>query len=257
MKTFALFCLSTFPLSAQFLVPDSRGTEGTSHAEWDVFTEASFAPNFPDVVTDPDASITSATGSAFITSSGNLYSFQSPISLQLDDNTDLNVRSVFLQLASLGSGLDRQGVRLLADDGKGGVAVLPPTQTFVTSEEELTGERGGIGTTYGLQWDLRETPITGTYTILLSASSSSLSIDRVSLDLSESYQRIQRPEPLSVKVEGSELVVSWFGDRQLQSSSSLQSDWEDVPEAVGVNQLRMPVSGRMRFFRLRELESPE
>jgi hypothetical protein len=250
MKSSLFLCLSILPVSGQFWVPDSRGKEGSSHAEWNVFTEAKFAPNAPDVAPDPDASITATTGSAFITSSGNIYSFQAPINLQLDDTTDLEVRSVFVQLASLGSGLDRDGARLLMDDGEGGVRVVRPARTFVASEEELTGERGGIGTTYGLQWDLRDTPLTGSYTLLLGAASSSLSIDRVSLDLSETFAVIRKPEPLSVTVHGDLVKVSWFGNRQLQSSDSLDSGWTTVPGSELVNEMTFPVGSGAKLFRL-------
>jgi hypothetical protein len=245
------------PLHGQFLIPEDRGESGTAYAEWDRFTEASFSPNFPDVAADENASITSTTGSAFITSGGNLYSFQAPVNLQLDDTTDLTVRSVFVQMATLGSGLDREGARLLVEDGKGGVRVISPTQTFVTSEEELTGERGGVETTYGLHWDLRGTPLTGSYTILLNALSSSLSIDRISLDLSENYREVGKPKPLSVRVDDDEVVVSWFGTRKLQTSSSGDGEWTDVPGSEEVNEMIFPKAGGVRLFRLRQLTATE
>ena len=127
MKTIlASLTVAVLPLTAQLLVPDFRGAEESSHAEWDVFTEGKFAPNLPDVASDPDATITSVTGSAFIISSGNLYSFQAPVAVQLDDATDLTVRNVFLQVATLGSGLDRQGSKLLVEDGEGEVPTILP-----------------------------------------------------------------------------------------------------------------------------------
>lgn len=257
MKSALFFFLYALPLHGQFIVPNDRGDDRTSHAEWDRFTEASFAPNFPDVVTDENASITSTTGSAFITSGGNIYSFQAPVNLQLDDTTDLNVQSLFVQVATLGSGLDREGARLLVDDGNGGIIVLEPTVTFVTSEEELTGERGGIGRTYGLQWDLREMSLTGTYTILLNALSSSLSIDRVSLDLSETYQEFKRPEPLSVEVSGDEVTVSWFGNRKLQTMTTGDTEWLDVEGSKDVNEMTFPKTSGALLFRVRQLNAIE
>ncbi len=242
--------LSALPLCGQLLVPETRGEEGSSFAKWDRFTEASFLPNPPDVVFDEDASITSTTGSAFITSSGNLYSFQAPIALQLDDSTDLQVRSLFLQLVTLGSGVDLEGARLVYEDHEGVTRSVAATRTFVASEEELTGERGGIGTTYGLQWDLREMPLSGRYALLFQARSTSLSIDQVSLDLAERFELITKPRPLSVRVEGDEVTVSWLGRRQLQSSESPGSGWMTVPGSESVSEMTFPVGPRARFFRV-------
>lgn len=251
MKITILFLLLSLPLTGQFLVPEWRGSDQSSHAEWDVFSHAKFEVNAPDVVPDPDAGLLCSTSSAFLTSSRNIYSFQSPLALQLNDTTPLQVRNILLQVRTLGSGLDTAGVVLLYDDAEGETVVISPTRSFVTSEEELTGERGGIGTNYVLQWDLRENPVTGNYTLLFGASTTSLSLDRVSLDLSESYQRVLRPKPLDVRVVGNEVVVSWFGNRLLQSSGSLSGSWEDLPESVGVNEIRLPLENSTIFFRLR------
>ena len=137
--------------SGQLITPEWRGEEGKSHIEWDVFSEAKFLPNSPDVATDPDASLTSRTSSAFLTGSRNIYSFQAPISMQLDDTTGLVVRHIFLQVGTLGAGMDAAGARLIFENEQGEVQVIPPSQTFIASEEDLTGERGGVGTAYGIQ----------------------------------------------------------------------------------------------------------
>ena len=148
-----LFCLFAFGSAASGLLitPEWRGEEGKSHIEWDVFTEAKFLPNSPDVAIDPDASLTSRTSSAFLTGSRNIYSFQAPISMQLDDTTGLVVRHIFLQVGTLGAGMDAAGARLIFENEQGEVQVIPPSQTFIASEEDLTGERGGVGTAYGIQ----------------------------------------------------------------------------------------------------------
>lgn len=111
--------------------------------------------------------------------------------MQLDDTTGLVVRNIFLQVGTLGSGMDAAEARLIYENEQGEVQVILPSQTFIASEEDLTGELGGVGTTYGIQWDLRETPLTGSYSILFDASSTSLSLDRVSLDLSSEYRVFQ------------------------------------------------------------------
>ncbi|MDF1714308.1 MAG: hypothetical protein P1U90_18875 [Akkermansiaceae bacterium] len=257
MKNMLCYLTLISPLFGQLVTPSWRDGGADSHAEWDLFTEAKFAPNFPDVAPDGDATLTCRTSSAFLTSSRNIYSFQAPISMQLDDTTGLLVRNIFLQIGALGSGLDAAGARLITEDEQGEVRVIFPTQSFIASEEELTGDRGGIGTTYGIQWDLQETPITGKYTILFDAVSTSLSIDRVSLDLSEDYRAVNKPKPLSVQVRGGDVMVSWFGNRRLQSSHSLNSGWTDVPETEGVNQIVLPLQKQATFFRLRSAGAVE
>ena len=253
-----LFCL-ILSVSAfgQLVTPSWRGEAETSHAEWDVFTEAKFAPNFPDVVADDNASLTCRTSSAFLTGGRNIYSFQAPLSMQLDDTTDLPIENVFLQIAALGSGIDAAGARLLVEDDEGQVTVILPSRNLIISEEELTGDRGGVGTIYGIQWDLRGSPMTGTYSILFDASESSLSLDRVSLDLSTEYQEVPKPQPLNVQVMGDEVRVFWFGNRRLQSSNTLDSDWVDVPGSDGVNAITLAREDQPTFFRLKAIEDPE
>lgn len=250
MKRLLFFLVLSASVFGQLLTPSWRNDEGSSHAEWDVFTEATFVPNFPDVAFDEDATLTCRTSSAFLTSSRNIYSFQAPISMQLDDTTGLLVRNVFLQIGALGSGVDAAGIQLIVEDDEGEVRVIFPTQNFIGSEEELNGENGGLGTIYGIQWDLRETPFTGKYTILFDAAAPSLSLDRVSLDLSEEYLEIAKPRPLSIRINPGEVMVSWIGGRRLQSSQSLVSGWVNVPGAEGVNQIILPLQNQTTFFRL-------
>ena len=250
MKKLICFLTLSAPVFGQLITPSWRGDESTSHAEWDVFTEAKLAPNFPDVAIDEDATLTCRTSSAFLTSGRNIYSFQAPISMQLDDTTGLLVRNIFLQIGSLGSEVNTAGIQLIVEDDLGDISVISPTQYFVGSQEELNGENGGLGTIYGIQWDLRERPFTGKYTILFEAASSSLSLDRVSLDLSENYLEVTKPRPLSIQITGEEVTVSWLGGRRLQSSQSLVDGWVDVLVAEGVNQIILPLQKSTTFFRL-------
>jgi hypothetical protein len=257
MKKLICFLTLSAPVFGQLITPSWRGDEGTSHAEWDVFTEANFAPNFPDVAVDEDATLTCRTSSAFLTSGRNIYSFQAPISMQLDDTTGLLVQNIFLQIGALGSEVDTTGIQLIVENDEGEVSVIFPTRNFVGSEEALNGENGGMGTIYGIQWDLREMPFTGKYTILFDAASSSLSLDRVSLDLSGNYLEVAKPRPLRVRINSGDVTVSWLGSRRLQSSQSLANGWVDVPGAEGVNQIILPLQKTTTFFRLKEVKTAE
>ena len=119
MQKLLCFLTLSVPVFGQLLTPSWRNDKGSSHAEWDVFTEANFAPNFPDVAADEDATLTCRTSSAFLTSGRNIYSFQAPISMQLDDTTGLLVRNIFLQLGTLGSEVDADGIQLILENDIG------------------------------------------------------------------------------------------------------------------------------------------
>jgi len=249
MKTVALALLAMLPANAQFLVPEWRGGENSNHAEWDVFTKPKFELNSPDVAPD-DATLLCTTSSAFLTGAGNIYSFQAPTYFQLDDTTTFPVRNVFLQLSALGSGIEVTAAKLIFKNSEGERVVRSPTQTFIASEEELTGENGGIGTTYGIQWDLSTMPVSGDYIILFNAIESSMSLGNVSLDTSGTFVEVVKPRSLSVRPVGDEIIVTWYGNRQLQSSASLESGWTEVPGSSGVNTITLPRSIQATYFRL-------
>lgn len=253
MKPFFFSLLFSASLHGQFLEPEWRGLDETNHAEWDVFTEARFSPNFPDVVADEDASITGTTSSAFITSGGNIYSFSAPTFFQLDDSTDFPIANVFLQLSALGSEVALDAVRLIYSDEEGGAIQVFPNQVMTLSEEELGGERGGIGSVYTMQWDLSDQPISGTYSILFNAAESSMSLGAVSLDTSATFLEVSVPRSLSLSVEDGLVHLSWFGSGQLQTSASLDdNDWVEVIEARGVNEISLPLTNSSAFFRVQQ-----
>ena len=249
----SLFLILVLPLQAQFITPEWRDEGEGEHAQWDIFTEAKFEPNSPDVVSD-DATITCTTSSAFITSSGNIYSFQSATAFQLNDSAAFPIQNVFLQISALGSEIDLEEVRLVTTDATGDTRVIAASQSFVISQDELGGERGGLGTTYALQWNLSEAPISTSYSILFESVESSLSLDQVSLDTSATFIPVTKPKPLELVPNGDELTLSWFGSWQLQSSTSLQGDWLDVPDTAGLNVVTLPMSNDTTFFRLKQLD---
>ena len=258
MKLFFFSLLSLASLHGQFLEPEWRGLDETNHAEWDVFTEARTNPNFPDVAADEDASITGTTSSAFITSGGNIYSFSAPTFFQLDDSTDFPVANVFLQISALGSGVDLDTVRLIYSNAEGETIQVFPGQVMTLSEEELGGERGGIGSVYTMQWDLSDEPISGAYTILFNAEASSMSLGAVSLDTSASFMEVSFPQSLSLSVEEGLVNLSWLGDGQLQTCISLnENDWVEVVEARGVNEVSLPIESSSAFYRVQQVSSTE
>ncbi|MGE9270571.1 MAG: hypothetical protein ACQKBU_07190, partial [Verrucomicrobiales bacterium] len=201
MKLILIYLLAASSFAAaQFITPEWRGSTDTEHAEWDIFTSASEV-NTPDVASDTpsnDASLLCTTPSSFLTSSGNIYNFQSATSFQIDDSSNYSIRSIFIQINTLGTALDTETARLIPPDAEGPDDILYPVNIYTLSEETLGGEFGGTGVTYAIQWDLSDHPITagGTYSILFSSVSSSMSLDKVSLDTSSTFETVANPTPL-------------------------------------------------------------
>lgn len=253
---FLLFAILPLLSKAQLLTPSWRGEPESSYSEWNIFAFPYLEPNHPDV-SGGTATIIGTTPGAFITSSGNIYSFQSATSFQLEHMAEEATTNVFLQIKALGSSIDLTNASLIASNSEGERFSEKATRTMIVSEEELGGERGGTGRLYTLQWDLRSTPISGTYFILFKASESSLSLDRVSLDTSLLYKFVPRPRPLDIKISENEVHLSWPGGGHLQSSSSITSGWTDLPESFGRNSLTLPLESSTGFFRIKQTSATE
>ncbi len=188
--------------AAEFLQPSWRGGLQTEFAHWDRFTSAS-APNAPDVHLDAptlDARLTCTSPSAFVTSGGNLYSFNSGLSLQLDDSTTYGIKTVLLQVRTLGGALDLDSVRIVAPDAEGRPYLAYPRSKFTLSDEDLeSGEQmGGQLQVQVFQFDFSNIPINGTYSILFRSRGSSMSLDQVLLDTSGLAQATATEEPLEM-----------------------------------------------------------
>ena len=234
-----------------------------------MFTNANISDgaNLPDVAQDSptnDAQLLCSTSSAFLTSSGNIYSFLSPLALQLDDSTNFQTKNIFLQVNALGSTLELDSVRLIPPNAASLDDLISPTRSFVINQEALAGEFGGLGTSYDIQWDLSLTPITGTYTILFESSESSMSLDKISLDTFDTYTEV--PIPLlslpspSIEASGGNITLSWplaeTNGAVLESTVNLidPDTWTEVntvPVSDGVNYtVTIPLSTSSTFFRL-------
>lgn len=249
------------PAVAQFITPEWHGGATSEHAAWDIFTEASLNENLPDAAADSptnDARIICTTSSAFLTSSGNIYSFQSASAFQLDDSTNFPVENIFLQISALGSEIDPDTVSLIATDDSGATTQYFPTQNFVLDQQELEGEFGGLGTTYAFQWNLSETPVSGSYSILFAAAESSMSLDEVALDTSDSYQEVPIPEtPIpdpTMTIADGIITLSWPPTYLLETTTTF-STWAEVSEtstSAGSNRVTLPLSAEATFFRLKQ-----
>ncbi|MGC6459416.1 MAG: hypothetical protein ACON4R_13730 [Akkermansiaceae bacterium] len=235
--------------NGQFIAPDWRSSEQSEHAQWEVFTQANFTHNTPDISPD-NATIVCTTSSAFLTSSGNIYSFQAPTYFQLDDSSPFPIENIVLQISALGSGIDLSGARLIYENSEGTTVSIPAFRHFILSQEELGGERGGLGTTYVLQWKPGNLPAGNTYSILFNATESSLSLDKVSLDTSSSFIPITKPKPLDIVRQGNQIIITWFGNWNLQTSKSLASGWTTIATSESGNSITLPMTSSSKFFRL-------
>jgi hypothetical protein len=268
-KLLALTLLTAPLLPAQFITPEWRGSENSEHAEWDIFTSDS-EPNRPDLVIDSpseDATLRCNTPTAFVTSSGNIYDFQSAIALQIDDSADFPIKSIFLQVRGLGSTLDLSTVRLVPPDAVTLEDIITPSEQFLIESGDTDQGRGGNDLTYAFQWNLTAEPLQGTYSILFKAAESSLSLDQVSLDTSDQYRVVPEPgtstEPIpipAISISGDEITLSWPSgeDIALQSSQNLADpgSWQPVTEPIttsdGSAQVTLPMTASATFFRLQE-----
>ena len=255
---------------AQFLVPAGRGGANTEHAKWDVFTNARLGPNVPDVARDlptDDARLTCTTSNAFLTSGGNIYSFSGATAFQIVDSTNYAVRSIFLQVKTVGTALNLGSVRLVGEDLSGEVFEAFPVRTFELAREDFENEFGGgdiLGRAF--QWDLSGRPVgPGGYTILFAAASSSMSLDVVSLDTASTYAEVpepgsEPPEPpfLRIEREGAFLLLTWpesaGGVVETNDDLGDPSGWVPVSGVAtaqaGVLRLQVAPTGGRGFFRL-------
>jgi hypothetical protein len=270
-KLFALTFLTTPILPAQFITPEWRGSENSEHARWNEFTNPKNAGNAPDVVTDDptaDASLLCTTGSAFLTSAGNIYSFSSTLAFQIKDSADFPVANIVVQVKGLGSEIDLTSFRIVPPDATSLADVIPATRTFTFNEEEFDGDRGGNNINYAAQWDFSDAPLEGTSTLFFESTESSLSLDQVSLDTSAQYLVVPEPGEViapdsvptpTLSIAGNEITLSWpnnDADFELQSSQNLTNpeSWQTVTEPVttsdDADSVTLPMTVPATFFRL-------
>lgn len=251
----------------ELLVPAWRGTAGAEHAEWNVFTSAVPGQgNVPDVgriPADNGALLFCTTNNAFIASGGNIYSFSGAISLQVIDTFAAPIRNVVLQVKTLGAELDPESVELRGLDLGSAAVRSRPDRAFETFRGSVTNDFGTSSVVVRVfQWDLRARPLTGTFGVVFNAATSSMSLDRVALDVSSNFEEVRVPEAgrprLGVEAVAEAIVLSWpesaGGVVETNDDPGDPSGWvpvSGVPTAqAGVLRLELPRSAPAAFFRL-------
>lgn len=195
-----------------FMVPDGlnvgwvRGvTSRSSYAQWDRFV-APAGPNPADVgsytaglpVAAPAFDVVDTSGSSFVTSGGNIYSFAAPLNITatvpgfglgpIFDTT------ILLQVRTQGSEIDHGTVRFVTSAGD----VAPAEQL-----ELFRGSAGPGGFIVDTLYRFELSSSWLTNTIKFDASESSMSLDRVAIDAWTHYSSVGGT---SVKIDGATSV---------------------------------------------------
>lgn len=169
-----------------FVEPSGFGWERSdptaTHHEWDDFVSAS-GDNPPDVAASPAIvpgsavvpNLIETTGTAFRTTTGNIYSITSIIEFELvvpTFQTSGGTTEVLLQTRTLGREVDP--ATILADG-------LPPVESIELFREFLGPDTQFGGSLVYALWRF-EVPSTDAVTIVFAAEDTSLSLDKLSVD---------------------------------------------------------------------------
>ena len=160
-------------------VPAWRGDAGTSFAEFDTFTQAFAAPNFPDVG-GGGWSLTNngAPGTATIASSGNIYGFGGPL--------DISMTSLGPLLAPTEAVLNISWGGNMLLTGEGDVQALF-NGTYYNATAELRDSQespfGGTVDTWAFTFDLTGAVGLGNLEFFFGNDDANGSLDAVSVDV--------------------------------------------------------------------------
>ena len=169
-----------------FVQPDSfgwsRGDAHSTYAEWDDFASA-VQPNAPDIGMFPvplpagwtPPTVQETTGTAFLTSTGNIYSFTTVLEFEVQVPAEPMVggtTTVLLQTKTLGREIDPATI---VCDGQGPVEVVE-LYRFNLGPDDIFG-----GDLVETLWRF-EVPADGTMTITFESLDTSVSLDAVAVD---------------------------------------------------------------------------
>jgi uncharacterized protein (TIGR03382 family) len=170
---------------AAFTTPDahgwSRGSARSVYAEWDVFTSP-FGGNTPDVGLHPSPlptgwvtpDVSDASGSSFVTSGGNIYSFSAPLEITaVVPNFNAGpawVTTILVQTRTQGSEINPNTVR---------IGSYKPVEVI----ELLRQPNGGMGgVLVETLWKFEIRGNAASYAVEFAGAASSLSLDRIAID---------------------------------------------------------------------------
>ncbi len=166
-------------------VPDWRGTPASEFYAWESFTSAfggSNDTNYAGTETGP-ALFNFGMGAA-LTSTGNIYGGQNPLSVMAIGGLTQRVNQVVLNLSTLGTLVNLESVRLTLADNAGHAYSSIYNYTILRSDVQLPGPTGQAQTR-AFKWELSPTGtefVPTRFTIEFSSQTIHMSLDAVSLD---------------------------------------------------------------------------
>ena len=154
------------------LVPDWRGTPGTMFSQWDSFSQAVNAPNFPEA--GGGFQLFNFGAGAIIASSGNIYNPAGPLDIHVYSLAPVPVYQAVLNIAWSGTELNAGDVRAFQNGSY---------FDFTSSELRYQQESpfGGFNETWAFTFDL--TGDTGDLAFFFGSDGAHSSLDAVSVDV--------------------------------------------------------------------------
>lgn len=161
------------------LVPSWAGEPTASSYEWNAFSEAYNAPNFPDSPFSTDAMLFNFTEGAFITGAGNIYNMDGGLNVHVYGSGPVGL--AVLNVATSGSELNYdQTMLVLRDEFGEEEAFFADAQ--IRFEEEVPGL--GKNVTVAYEFDATSSMLEAVeWAFLFNGTEPHLSLDAVSADI--------------------------------------------------------------------------
>ncbi len=173
--------------SADFInpiVPPWRGAPDADFYGWESFTSAFGGPNLTNYTgTESGAALFNFGGGALITGTGNLYGAGGPLSISIYGGLTAQVNDVILNIASIGTIINTNSVRLVISDNNGNSLSVAPGVSELRSDSAAPGGQGQIQTR-AFRWLLTGMPFAATrFELDFASQTNNLSLDAVSADI--------------------------------------------------------------------------
>lgn len=213
--------------SERFTAPVFRGQSGAIYAGWDDFTHATTAnsPDRPGSAASGFA-FTQLDPAAFITSSGNLYSFSTILSHRIDvTGLSATPATAVLQTRTLGSALSAPTTQLEYFDGTAWTPLAPPQNELIFAETIGTGFGAALDETRRWTWSLGAVTAIA-LRVTFQAAGTSQSFQAAALDLAPPAPPDLYATWRSTRFTGPEL------DNPLVSGPSADPDADGLPNLL-------------------------
>lgn len=195
------FSGSAFATQAVWDTANPWGAAATSqYAEWNVFNSTNDTSAEVALSAGTTASVKETTGSSFVTSGGNIYSFSAATAFTATlSGATTGLFDVYLRIATVGTTANT-------------LATLNGVNaTSVIQLNESQGDFGGFGTSYEQEvyWKWTDVSAASLYTFKFTSASSSMSLDQVALATVavQSVTPVPEPETYSMMALGLGLMA--------------------------------------------------